>query len=417
MATWLEAPQIAPLNLPRHHHSEMDAATPKSSESFASQQQAMWSPATNYYPHNPNYAPTPYMIAPPGYRPMYTSQVQGMTIPPMQQQQGYHSQPVVYGSWGTPPMTAGVVRSIRGVGSGTMVRPSSAMGSKVPIYSGHDDNPAVSSKVPAYVNAVAINVSPKVIEAFERHHDPNDPFAPQALTRPPTAYAALIGQAILAAEEPKRLLISDIFSRIVDRYPFYAANPRLLYNGIRHAMTISEAFEKIPREWGDQSGKARKWGIKPGYESWFDGGGYAKGGPNAPKTIPVQRKKPTARPSKTRDEDNEGEALVRHLQGQDVESYVEDASALPRESNKRATGIKSRQPTSTTVLSTSVGSRSSARQKRNVTLPSGLPTIDNWISADDQQSEGIVMRTHGSPPRHIFRSVSDSDVNHGHEFW
>lgn len=37
---------------------------------------------------------------------------------------------------------------------------------------------------------------------------------------------------------------------------------------------MCKAFIKLPRPFGDQSGGARKWTIRPGCESWFAGGGY-----------------------------------------------------------------------------------------------------------------------------------------------
>lgn len=37
---------------------------------------------------------------------------------------------------------------------------------------------------------------------------------------------------------------------------------------------MCKAFVKLPRPFGDQTGGARKWGIRAGCEGWFAGGGY-----------------------------------------------------------------------------------------------------------------------------------------------
>lgn len=140
--------------------------------------------------------------------------------------------------------------------------------------------PEVGGKqVPLYVRRVRLSAHLRDAYARGEGDGPRS-----VLARPPMSYAALIGEALLLAEPPRQLLISEIFNRIADRYSYYAANPKLLYNGIRHAMTTADAFVKLPRQWGDQSGKARKWQIKPGCEDWFLNGKYRRGGPHAPKT-------------------------------------------------------------------------------------------------------------------------------------
>lgn len=143
-------------------------------------------------------------------------------------------------------------------------------------YIGIADPEVGGKNVPAYVRAVKLPAHLR--EAYARGEG-NNPFSP--LARPPMSYAALIGQALLTCEAPQALTICEIFCAIAQRYPYYSANPKLLYNGVRHAMTISEAFVKLPREWGDQSGKARKWAIKEGCADWFDHGSYVRGGPKA----------------------------------------------------------------------------------------------------------------------------------------
>ncbi len=181
-------------------------------------------------------------------------------------------------------------------------------------------------------------------------------------------------------------------------------------------MTISEAFEKIPREWGDQSGKARKWGIKPGYESWFEGGGYAKGGLNAPKPTFANKKKASERLSKSRDEEHEDQSLMDYYEDQGDEESPEIRLAPARVISKRRLSIKSRQLTATAAKNTSTGesgrygSRGSSRLKRNVTSPSILQATEKWILAEAAQAQEFKLQGDDSSPGHHFQSVSDGDI-------
>ena len=54
----------------------------------------------------------------------------------------------------------------------------------------------------------------------------------------------------------------------------FRQNPSKIYNGVRHQTSMCEAFVKLNRPYGDQSGGARKWAIREGCQDWFRGGGY-----------------------------------------------------------------------------------------------------------------------------------------------
>ena len=66
-----------------------------------------------------------------------------------------------------------------------------------------------------------------------------------------------------------------------DSWTDYRQNPTKVYNGVRHQTSMCKAFVKLPRPFGDQSGGARKWAIRSGCETWFQGGGYHPPGSNA----------------------------------------------------------------------------------------------------------------------------------------
>lgn len=122
---------------------------------------------------------------------------------------------------------------------------------------------------PAYVDRVEIPDDWKQI--YESGQD-----LPAALARPPYDYAGLIGRVLLEdTDKPKRMTVAELFYALINKYPFYMAHPRLLYNGLRHNLTGCEALIKADRQWGDQA-SSRYWTIKPGCESCFGTGYYVR---------------------------------------------------------------------------------------------------------------------------------------------
>ncbi|KAJ9120084.1 hypothetical protein QFC22_002982 [Naganishia vaughanmartiniae] len=134
--------------------------------------------------------------------------------------------------------------------------------------------PAVKPKAngvafPAYVDRVEIPAEWKEIYASDKE-------LPTGFSRPPYDYAGLIGRVLLEdSDAPKRMTVAELFYALINKYPFYMANPRLLYNGLRHNLTGCEALIKADRQWGDQA-SSRYWTIKPGSESCFRTGYFVK---------------------------------------------------------------------------------------------------------------------------------------------
>lgn len=122
---------------------------------------------------------------------------------------------------------------------------------------------------PAYVDRVEIPTEWK--EIYESGKD-----LPSGFSRPPYDYAGLIGRVLLeGGDAPKRMTVAELFYALINKYPFYMAHPRLLYNGLRHNLTGCEALIKADRQWGDQA-SSRYWTIKPGCEPCFGTGYYVK---------------------------------------------------------------------------------------------------------------------------------------------
>jgi hypothetical protein len=91
--------------------------------------------------------------------------------------------------------------------------------------------------------------------------------------KPTSSYTILIGKTILqASSECDGLKVIEIFRSILEKYPYFTLDPRLLYNGIRHAVTHSVAFTKVQMPHGDISVQSRIWRVTPGYEYWFEAG-------------------------------------------------------------------------------------------------------------------------------------------------
>lgn len=85
--------------------------------------------------------------------------------------------------------------------------------------------------------------------------------------KPPLSYAAMIGQAILSTPEENATL-AKIYDFIKEKYAFYRFNGGGWQNSIRHNLSLSKNFEKIPRR-TDEPGKGMKWQIVPEYRDEF----------------------------------------------------------------------------------------------------------------------------------------------------
>ncbi|KAF2666869.1 hypothetical protein BT63DRAFT_427279 [Microthyrium microscopicum] len=77
--------------------------------------------------------------------------------------------------------------------------------------------------------------------------------------KPPHSYAAMIGQAILSTPEEKATL-AKIYEYIKDKYAYFRHSGQGWQNSIRHNLSLSKMFEKVPRR-TDEPGKGMKWQI------------------------------------------------------------------------------------------------------------------------------------------------------------
>ncbi len=182
-------------------------------------------------------------------------------------------------------------------------------------------------------------------------------------------------------------------------------------------MTISAAFEKIPRQWGDQSGKARKWGIRAGHENWFTpDGNYLKGGPNPPKPATTNKKSKSGgggtseSPEQLAPSQDPLSVLPLGAQPIPLESHGTALPAEFRPFQAQQTRGQSRPalPGSDVRTITNVaegsrkGLRSSTRLRRGVPPPQDV-VANLWLPSETQDS---YTQRAGTSPRHIYRTPS-----------
>ena len=83
--------------------------------------------------------------------------------------------------------------------------------------------------------------------------------------KPPYSYASLIKMAINASEESK-LTVSDIYSWITENFNYYKRTDSSWRNSIRHSLSVSKCFKKIPRGLGE-NGRGSFWTIHPDFKN------------------------------------------------------------------------------------------------------------------------------------------------------
>ncbi|KAF8963439.1 hypothetical protein BDZ97DRAFT_1028652 [Flammula alnicola] len=98
------------------------------------------------------------------------------------------------------------------------------------------------------------------------------PPGPYSSTKPDLSYAALVGRAILSSPE-HRLTLQEIYDWITIVYPHYKRGETTWMNSIRHVLSTTVCFRKVPR---DRSVGRTLWAIYDHDLECFKDGGFKK---------------------------------------------------------------------------------------------------------------------------------------------
>lgn len=92
--------------------------------------------------------------------------------------------------------------------------------------------------------------------------------------KPPYSYIALIVMAIQHSPT-KRLTLSEIYSFLQQRFPFFRGAYQGWKNSVRHNLSLNECFIKLPKGLG-RPGKGHYWTIDPASEFMFEEGSFRR---------------------------------------------------------------------------------------------------------------------------------------------
>ncbi|KAF7270794.1 hypothetical protein GWI33_016265 [Rhynchophorus ferrugineus] len=92
--------------------------------------------------------------------------------------------------------------------------------------------------------------------------------------KPPYSYIALIVMAIQHSPA-KRLTLSEIYSFLQQKFPFFRGTYQGWKNSVRHNLSLNECFIKLPKGLG-RPGKGHYWTIDPSSEFMFEEGSFRR---------------------------------------------------------------------------------------------------------------------------------------------
>lgn len=113
----------------------------------------------------------------------------------------------------------------------------------------------------------------KKIKNFETHCNINETEISDSEAKAPgLSYIALISMAIQSSKN-RRMLLSEIYQWIAEKYPYYQMKDKSWRNSIRHNLSLNECFIKCGRS---ENGKGNYWGIHPANIGDFSNGDFRR---------------------------------------------------------------------------------------------------------------------------------------------
>ncbi|XP_041096269.1 forkhead box protein N2-like [Polyodon spathula] len=83
-------------------------------------------------------------------------------------------------------------------------------------------------------------------------------------SKPPYSFSLLIYMAIEQSRN-KCLPVKEIYSWILDHFPYFANAPTGWKNSVRHNLSLNKCFQKVERNLGKANGKGSLWCVDPEY--------------------------------------------------------------------------------------------------------------------------------------------------------
>ncbi|KAI3378796.1 hypothetical protein SNEBB_000796 [Seison nebaliae] len=92
--------------------------------------------------------------------------------------------------------------------------------------------------------------------------------------KPAYSYIALTAMAIQESKS-KMLSLNEIYSYIMERFPYYRNNKQKWQNSLRHNLSFNDCFRKVQRK-PNQPGKGSLWTLHPKCGEMFDNGSFLR---------------------------------------------------------------------------------------------------------------------------------------------
>ncbi|KAG7278564.1 hypothetical protein CRUP_033432, partial [Coryphaenoides rupestris] len=111
-----------------------------------------------------------------------------------------------------------------------------------------------------YGDGVGMPPSPELAERRVAAYDARR----NADCKPPYSFSCLIFMAVEDAPA-KRLPVKEIYSWILEHFPYFASAPTGWKNSVRHNLSLNKCFKKVDKDRSQSVGKGSLWCIDPEY--------------------------------------------------------------------------------------------------------------------------------------------------------